>query len=80
MHLCLGVDRDFHASIRGYAALQAEIVSDAENPAAEMGARLSIDQMPEQSEEDFLHYFFAVLQAQPGREQIAKESDTPGVE
>ena len=80
MHVCVAVDRDLHASIRGDAALQAEIVSDAENPAAEVVARLSIDQMLEQSEENFLHYFFAILQAQPGAEQIAKESVTPGVE
>jgi hypothetical protein len=80
MHLCVGVDGDFQASICGYAALQAEVVSDAENPAPEIVARLSIDQMLEQSEEDFLHYFFAILQAKPGGEQIAQESVTPGVE
>jgi hypothetical protein len=62
------VDGDFHPSIRGYAALQAKIVSDTENPAAEIVARILIDQMLEQSQENFLHDFFPIFQAQSGRE------------
>ena len=74
------VDRHFSAAAGGRAALQSQIVGNAKSPAAQIMARFFAHEMLKEREEHFLHYFFAILNAQPGRAQITKKSIPQGVE
>lgn len=80
VRLAIGVDRHFHAAAGNYAALEPQIMSDAKGPTTKVFARLLVDEMLEQRNKYFLHDFFTILDAQSGREQIAKEPIAPGIE
>jgi hypothetical protein len=55
-------------------------MGDAKSPAAKIAARFFADEMLEQREKHLLHDFFAVLDAQSGREQITEKPVAPSIE
>ena len=56
------------------ALLQSEVVSDTEKPASEISAALAPLEVLEQRQEDFLNHFFAVVNVEPERQQVAQET------
>jgi hypothetical protein len=55
-------------------------MGDTKSPAAQIAARLFLDEMLEHGEEHLLHDFLAILDAQSGRKHITKESVPPSLE
>ncbi len=56
------------------ALLQSEIVSDTEKPASEISAALAPLEVLEEREEDFLNYFFAIVNVEAERQEVAQET------
>ena len=57
----------------GDLALQAQVVSYAKDPSAQVAPRLFAPQVLEQGEERFLNNFLSVVRGKPEREEIAQK-------
>src|SRR6202012_3630095 len=55
------------------ALLQCKIVRDAEEPPAKILTRSALLQMPEQSQESFLHHLFGVMRGEAKGKPVAQK-------